>query len=59
MEYTVFSDESYITVEQFRSIGAFSFPKEHEAEIFQQLKTILSESNVAEFKWQKLRNAKY
>jgi len=59
MEYTVFSDESYITAERFRSIGAFSFPKEREAQIFQQLETILSESNVNEFKWQKLKNAKY
>lgn len=59
MEYSVFSDESYISAERFRSIGAFSFPKSFEDRINDRLRGILSDSNVMEFKWKKLGSAKY
>jgi len=59
MEYLVFSDESYITAERYRSIGAFSFPKYLMYEIENCLSQILKDSNVSEFKWEKLKNAKY
>ena len=59
MEYSVYSDESYITAEQYRSIGAVSFPRFYETEIACRLESILSESCVDEFKWLKLKNAKY
>ena len=59
MQYSVFSDESYITAERYRSIAAFSFPNEYFEDIDSNLKQILKESDVKEFKWQKLKNAKY
>lgn len=59
MEYVVFTDESYITAERYRSIGAFSFPKKYYAELNSKLEEILRDSDVDEFKWGKLRNAKY
>lgn len=59
MQFSVFSDESYITAERYRSIAAFSFPNKYFGEIDSSLKHILKESDVKEFKWQKLRNAKY
>ena len=33
MEYYVYSDESYISAERYRSIGAVSFPRSFEKEI--------------------------
>ncbi|MFC1828046.1 DUF3800 domain-containing protein [Thermodesulfobacteriota bacterium] len=59
MEYLVYSDESYITAERYRSIGAVSFPRSYEAEINSRLEFILSDSCVEEFKWNKLKTAKY
>lgn len=59
MQYSVFSDESYTTAERYRSIAAFSFPNEYFEDINSNLKEILKESDVKEFKWQKLKNAKY
>lgn len=59
MEFSVFTDESYITAERYRSIAAFSFPSLYLEEINKSLKNILIKSNVNECKWQKLKNAKY
>lgn len=59
MEYVVFTDESYITAERYRSIGALSFPKRYYGKLDSELKKMLKDSNVDEFKWRKLKNAKY
>jgi len=59
MEYSVYSDESYITAERYRSIAAVSFPRTYESEIVCRIEDILSNSSVDEFKWFKLKNAKY
>ena len=59
MEYYVFSDESYISAERYRSIGAFSFPGNFIGEINEELVSILSDSDVAEFKWKRLKDAQY
>jgi hypothetical protein len=59
MEYAVYSDESYISAERYRSIGAVSFPVEAEPGIKTSLSEILARSNVSEFKWSKLKDAKY
>ena len=59
MKYTVFSDESYISAERFRSIGAFSFPMNLADEINEQIVSIQSDSNVREFKWKSLKDAQY
>lgn len=58
MEYCVYSDESYITAERFRSITAFSFPVKYHDRIQNIINEILDSSNVEELKWQKIRNAK-
>jgi len=59
MNYTTYTDESYITGERFRSIAAFSFATEKKQEVDSKLKQILQESSVSEFKWQKVKDAKY
>jgi len=59
MEYTIFLDESYISAERFRSISAFSMPKIYFDQINDELKELLDDSNVKEFKWEKLKDAKY
>lgn len=59
MNYSVFTDESYTTGERYRSIAAFSFPTKFREDIFQSVAKILEDSGVTEFKWQKLRTAKY
>lgn len=59
MEYVVFTDESYITAERFRSIGAVSFRRNIYEEFHDSLGEILADSCVSELKWKKVKNAKY
>ena len=58
-EYCAFTDESYITAERYRSIATFSFPREFYNDVSTTLCEMLQESGVEEFKWKKLKNAKY
>lgn len=58
MEYVVFTDESYITDSRFQSLTAFSIHKNAWDKAKSELNNILASSNVTEFKWQKLNNAK-
>lgn len=59
MKYIVCSDESYISAERHRSIAAISFPQNNNEFINKCLFDILQESGVSEFKWRKVRSAKY
>jgi hypothetical protein len=59
MEYYIFLDESYISAERYRSISAFSMPKMYFDKMNDEFKELLDDSNVKEFKWQKLKDAKY
>lgn len=59
MEYIVFTDESYITDSRYQSLSAFSFEKSYYPQVFSDIKEILQDSNVDEFKWNKLKDAKY
>lgn len=59
MEYIVFTDESYITDSRYQSLSAFSFKKSYYPQVFSDIKEILNDSDVDEFKWNKLKNAKY
>lgn len=59
MNYTAYTDESYIDGERYRSICSFSFLTEATEEIDNNLLEILSESGIKEFKWQKVKDAKY
>ena len=59
MEYVAYADESYVRAERFRSICSFSFPINHHDDIESELTALLEESNVSEFKWKKLKGAKY
>ncbi len=59
MEYVVFSDESYISAERYRSIGALSFNRKYYEELNSNLSDILKDSSVKELKWNKLKNAKH
>lgn len=58
MDYIAFSDESY-TTDRFRSIACFSFLSTKLQSINNKLTKLLYESEVKEFKWKKLKNAKY
>lgn len=59
MNYTAYTDESYTTGERYRSICSFSFATEAIEHINNNLLKIREESNVKEFKWQKVKGAKY
>jgi hypothetical protein len=58
MDYIAFADESGIG-EQLTSIASFSFRSESLPAINDQLWGLLAGSDIREFKWQKLKNAKY
>lgn len=58
-EFIVFTDESASKDNNFKSISAVSFPKVYCEEIRNDIKNILCGSSVQEFKWQKLKDAKY
>lgn len=59
MEFEIYTDESYITGERYRSIAAFSYKADHRDTIYKHLTKLLKESSIDEFKWQKLKDAKY
>ena len=59
MDYTAYTDESYISGERYRSICSFSFVTGAIEDINNNLLEILKESSVKEFKWQKVKDAKY
>lgn len=59
MRFNAFSDESYISASRYRSIGVFSFPCSRANRIESRISAILESSDVKEFKWKKLQNAKY
>ena len=59
MNYIAFCDESYTSAERYRSIAVFSFKEDSLEIIDKSLISLLKKSNVKEFKWQKLRTAKY
>jgi hypothetical protein len=59
MNFIAYSDESYSTAERYRSIATFSFPEENHRQIREELTAILEGSKVSEFKWHRLKDAKY
>jgi len=59
LEYVVFTDESQITASRFRSLSAFSIHKTVWNKASTKISDILKDSNVEEFKWLKLKDAKY
>lgn len=59
MEYVVFTDESYISAERYRSIGALSLHRGFYEELNKNLQKILEDSGVKELKWQKIKSAKH
>jgi hypothetical protein len=58
MNYVSFADESY-SEKGFKSIATFSLKSDNLQQINLTLKALLKESNVKEFKWQKLKDARY
>jgi hypothetical protein len=58
-DFVAYSDESGTGGEQYTCIASVSFKHEKKEEIYSKLSDILSESSVTEFKWQKLKDAKY
>lgn len=59
MKYISFADESYSPEGNFKSIASFSLKSDDLPQVNLNLKNILKESCVNEFKWQKLKDAKY
>ncbi len=58
MEYYIFTDESKITASRYQSISAFSLCNSSYLEANDLFSKILVSSNVREFKWQELKDAK-
>jgi len=58
ISHSSFSDESYLD-SRFRSIALLSMEKNNKDSICNQIASILSKSDVIEFKWHKLGGAKY
>lgn len=58
MQYVAYSDESG-TGERFTSIASFSLRQDALLVVNDALKRLLDSSSVGEFKWQKLKDAKY
>lgn len=58
MEYVAFSDESY-TGARYRSIASFSCLLCKLDQVNNTLRNLLKDSGASEFKWEKLKNAKY
>jgi hypothetical protein len=59
MNFIAYSDESYTTAERYRSIATFSFALRSHQQIRTELLNILKDSEVSEFKWHKLKDARY
>ena len=58
MNFIAYSDESYLSG-RYKSIATFSFPEKARSYIRPELLNILRDSDVSEFKWHKVKNAKY
>jgi hypothetical protein len=58
MDYISFADESYAS-HRFKSIATFSFKADCLDGVNSDITNILRESNIEEFKWEKLKTAKY
>lgn len=59
MQYVSFADESYSEDRILKSIAAFSLKFDNFPQINLRLKRILEESGAKEFKWNKVKDAKY
>ncbi len=59
MRGVAFSDESKHYQGRYRGVGLISCHEDHSAEIRNEIIRLLKESNVREFKWEKLRTAQY
>jgi hypothetical protein len=59
LEYVAFTDESQITASRFQSLSAFSIHKSLWNKAQNEITDILKDSDISEFKWQKLKDAKY
>ena len=53
-----FSDESNWNTGRFRSLGLVTMSKEHLGKLTQELKQLLADSGIKEFKWSKLKGAR-
>ena len=58
MKYVAYSDESG-TGDRFTSIASFSLRKDALSTVNDTIKQLLNSSSVSEFKWQKLKDARY
>jgi hypothetical protein len=57
--FTAYCDESYITASRYRGVAAVSLPANAEEALTAEVRALLADSQVTEFKWSKLTNAKY
>jgi hypothetical protein len=56
--HVAYADESYYTGERFRSIAVVTFENSNKGTFSKLFRSLLEESNVTEFKWNKLRQAR-
>jgi hypothetical protein len=57
--HLAFGDESYSSAERYRSVAIVTMEATKYDQLESEVKHLLSESSVSEFKWKKLKNAKY
>lgn len=57
--HIAFADESNYNTGRFRGVGMVSFPKERQNTLLENLNCIISNSEVGEIKWKKIKSAKY
>jgi hypothetical protein len=53
-----FSDESNWNIGRFRSLGLVTTPKEHLGHLTHEMRQVLTDSGMTEFKWSKLKGAR-
>lgn len=56
--HVAYADESYYSKERFRSISVLTFEKKNKSSISNAFRVLIEDSNVKEFKWSKLRQAR-
>lgn len=59
ISHVAFADDSHWNKGRFRGLGLVTAEQQQVINLNTELSELLSESNIAEFKWEKLRTAKY
>ncbi len=56
--HVAFSDESYWNIGRYRALGLVTMPYENVTELEEEIRTLLNDSGLSEFKWKRLSGAR-